>query len=168
MAIRSKTGEAVTMLAQAEQAVAVLAEAAAAAPAAHASTSGNGSGPAEPASAQSPDAARYNDSRGTASPPAAEQALDSRSSGNGSHPAEQPVGGRLPVLLCGDMNAEPDSSACEVRSPCCTSAGLQRTNCLAFALPVRRCIAVGMPLVVGRLGGRAAHQAEGVRYNHID
>jgi hypothetical protein len=93
------------VLPQAQQAVLALAAECAAAAPAHSSSCGNGSGPAAATHAQWSDADASN--------------FDSKRSGNGSHPPVQPSGGCLPVLLCGDMNAEPESSACEVRSKTC-------------------------------------------------
>jgi hypothetical protein len=93
---------------QAQQAVAVLAAECAAATAAHTSSS-NGSGPAAAA-----DVGLLGE--------ASADSIDSHRSGNGSHPPQQATGNSLPVLLCGDMNAEPECSACEVSSACVRSA----------------------------------------------
>ena len=92
---------------QAQQAVTALAAEREAVTGAQCSGGGNGCGPGPAA-----------DARGT---DASASSLDSKHSSNGSHPPAQPSGGSLPVLLCGDMNAEPESSACEVCSSraCC-------------------------------------------------
>lgn len=100
---------------QAQQAVTALAAERKAATEAQCSGGGNGSGPGTAADARWTDASA--------------SSLDSKHSSNGSHPPAQPLGGSLPVLLCGDMNAEPESSACEVRSGCTCFAHL-RQGCI--------------------------------------
>lgn len=95
---------------QAQQAVGLLA--ADAAGAATPGPSSNGSLPEASVSMQVPSDSNSNSS-GLSAGDLAAQDTARHSSGNGSHPPEGAAAGRMPVLLCGDMNAEPHSSACQ-------------------------------------------------------
>lgn len=96
---------------QAQQAADLLA--ADAAGAAAPGPSSNSSLPEAPGSEQAPPGASGNGS-GPLAGDSATKDTSGHSSGNGSHPPEGVAAGRIPVLLCGDMNAEPHSAACQV------------------------------------------------------